>query len=72
MFTIERIEDNIVVLENRDTREIVNVKIDEFENNVKVNDIVEYDFDKKIYIINKEETNKIKKDIRMRFNKLKK
>ena len=72
MFTVERIENDIVVLENRDNRNIINVSIIKLDKNVKVNDIVEYDFEKRIYKIKTVETNKVKKDIRDRFNRLKK
>ena len=72
MFTVERIENDIVVIENRDNRNIINVSIIKLDKNVKVNDIVEYDFENRIYKTKNEKTNKVKKIIRDRFNRLKK
>lgn len=72
MFTVDRIENDWVVLENRQTKKIINVKIEEFVDNIKENDIVDYDIENKVYIINQEVTNEIKSNIRNRFNRLKK
>lgn len=71
MYTVERIEENIVVLENRDTKEIINVNINYFDINIKLNDIVIYDYEDNIYKKNKEETEYIKNNIRNRFDRLK-
>ena len=39
-FTIDKFEDDIVVLENRDTRQIVNINKDELPNDIKEGDIL--------------------------------
>ena len=67
-FTVDRIEDDIVVLENRTTQEIVNISISELPNEIKTGDIV-----KKIngkYFIDEEETKSVKKRIEDKMNDL--
>ena len=70
MYTVDRIEENIIIIENRDSNEIKEVDINLFDYNVKEGDIVELVNDK--YVINNELTNNVKKDIRSRFDRLKK
>lgn len=70
MYTVDRIEKEYIVLENRETLEIINVEKEMLPNNVKEQDIV--DFINNKYIIDKELTNSTKKNIKDRFNKLKK
>lgn len=68
IFTVDRIEDDIVVLENRTTQEIVNISISELPNEIKTGDIV-----KKIngkYFIDEEETKSVKKRIEDKMNDL--
>lgn len=70
MYTVDRIEKEYIVLENRETLEIVNVEKKLLPNNIKEQDIVNFINNK--YIIDKELTNSTKKNIKDRFNKLKK
>ena len=69
MYSVDRIEEDIVVLENRNTKEIINVDKNILPNNLKEGTILDYINGK--YIINEEYTNKIKKDIRNKFDRLK-
>lgn len=70
MYTVDRIENDYVVLENRNNLDMIDVKITEFNYDVSEGDIVLYKDGK--YIKDEEETNRIKNNIRSRFNKLKK
>ena len=70
MYTVDRIEKEYIVLENRETLEIINVEKKLLPNNIKEQDIVNFINNK--YIIDKELTNSTKKNIKDRFNKLKK
>ena len=72
LYTVDKIENDVVVLEDRNTKEIKYIDINECDKDIKENVILDYDVDNKMYIINKEETIKIKFNIRNRFNKLKK
>lgn len=67
-FTVDRIEDDIVVLENRTTQEIVNISISELPNDIKTGDIL-----KKVngkYFIDEEETKNVEKRIEDKMNDL--
>ncbi|MBQ3021289.1 MAG: DUF3006 domain-containing protein [Bacilli bacterium] len=68
MYTVEKIEDTIVSLENRNNKEIIEIKKDILPNNIKEGDILDY-IDNK-YIINKVLTNKVKNNIKKRFSNL--
>ncbi len=70
MYTVEKIEDKIVILEDRKTNKLIDVKIDNLPKNIKEGDIINNLSGK--YIIDKKETNKIKNNIRNKFNLLKK
>lgn len=70
MYTVDRIEKEYIVLENRETLEMINVEKEILPNNIKEQDIVNFINNK--YIIDKELTNSTKKNIKDRFNKLKK
>ena len=70
MYTVDRIEKEYIVLENRETLEMINVEKKMLPNNIKEQDIVNFINNK--YIIDKELTNSTKKNIKDRFNKLKK
>ena len=68
IFTVDRIEEGIVVLENRTTQEITNISISELPNEIKTGDIV-----KKIngkYFIDEEETKSVEKRIEDKMNDL--
>ena len=67
MYTVEKIEENIIVLENRNTKELIEIEKERI-NDVKEKDIVLLKNGE--YLIDKKETERIKKDIRNRFNRL--
>lgn len=68
MFTVDRIEDDKVVIEDRNTKETIVLQIGDLPTNIKEGDILEKNHDS--FIINEEETKKIKENIRNRFNSL--
>lgn len=68
MYTVESIINDIVKLEDRNTKKIFEINKSLLPNNIKEQDILDLVNDK--YIINEEETKRIKKDIRNRFNNL--
>ena len=43
IYIVDRIEDDIVVLENRDTREIIDVKIEILPNDIQEGSVLIYD-----------------------------
>ena len=68
IFTVDRIEEGIVVLENRTTQEITNISISELPNEIKTGDIL-----KKVngkYFIDEEETKSVEKRIEDKMNDL--
>ena len=68
MYTVESIINDIVKLEDRNTKRIIKINKSLLPNNIKEQDILDLVNDK--YIINEEETKRIKKNIRNRFNNL--
>ena len=70
MYTVDRIEDDIVILENRNNNTMIEVDIQELDFDINEGDILDY-IDNK-YIKNIEKTENKKKDIRSRFDRLKK
>lgn len=68
MFTVEKIEDNIVVLEDRNKNTFFNIEKNNLPNNIQEGDILDLEEGK--YIINEYSTKKIKEDIRNKFNSL--
>ena len=67
-FTVDRLEEDIVVLENRKTQEMVNFKKEELPEGLKTGDII-----KKIngkFYIDRIETEKIEKRIENKMNDL--
>lgn len=68
MYTVEKIEDNMVVLENRNNNELINIEKKLLPNNIKEGDIL--DFINNKYIINDKLTNEKRNNIRNRFNSL--
>lgn len=69
MYTVDRIEENIVILENRNINEMIEIEKDKLPQNIKEGDIIE-SIDNK-YKINTKKTIITKNNIRDRFNKLK-
>lgn len=68
MYTVEKIEGNIVTLEDRNNNVFLEIKKDILPNSIKEGDILDLVDGK--YIINEESTKKIKEDIRNKFNSL--
>lgn len=68
MYTVESIINDIVKLEDRNTKKIIEINKSLLPNNIKEQDILDLVNDK--YIINEEKTKRIKKNIRNRFNNL--
>lgn len=67
-FTVDRIEDDIVVLENRTTQEMININISELPNDIKTGDIL-----KKVngkYFVDEEETKNVERRIEDKMNDL--
>lgn len=69
MFVVEKIEENIVVLENRDTKELLEIEKKDLPNNLKEGIILDFK-DNKFYV-NTKKTNLVKDKIRMKFDLLK-
>ena len=68
IFTVDRIEDDIVVLENRTTQEIINISISELPNDIKTGDVI-----KKVngkYFVDEEETKNVERRIEDKMNDL--
>lgn len=68
MYTVEKIEGNIVTLEDRTNNVFLEIKKDKLPNSIKEGDILDLVDGK--YIKNEESTKKIKEDIRNKFNSL--
>ena len=68
MFTVEKIEGNIVTLEDRNKNTFFNIEKKLLPNNIKEGDILDLKDNK--YIINENYTKKVKEDIRNKFNSL--
>ena len=69
-YVIDRIEEDIVVLENLETKEITNINIKELDFKVREGNILSKEDNKYILDLNTEKLRKEK--LRNRFNKLKK
>lgn len=67
-YIVDRIEDNIVVLENQDTKEIINIDISILPKKIKEGNILIYKNNS--YYIDKEAEIKRKKEILEKFKKL--
>ena len=67
-YAVDKIEDNIVTLENIKTKEIIKEDISNLPKNIKEGIIL---IKRKKYLIDKTTTNKRKIKIRKKFNKLK-
>ena len=68
MYTVERIEDNIIILEDREINDLIEINKNLLPNDIHEGDILELINDE--YVINEEETKRIKENIRNRFNSL--
>lgn len=70
IFTIDKIEGEIAVCENRTTKEIINIHLSKLPENIKETDIIKYTNGK--YVLDSQLTNFTKDNIKDKFNKLKK
>lgn len=68
IYIVDKIEDNIAVLENKDTREIINVNISCLPSFIKEGSILKYDGSK--YYIDNELEIKRRQDLLERFKRL--
>lgn len=68
-YIVDRIEEDIIVLEDEETKEMINVKKDDIGIKVNTGDLIEFKDGK--YTINKEETESRKKRIKNKFELLK-
>lgn len=69
-FTIDKIENDIAVCENRETKEMINIHTSKLPENIKEKDIIKYINGE--YIVDNELTNSTKENIQDKFNKLRK
>ena len=69
IYIVDRIENNIAILENKETKEIVNISLDILPSNLKEGNVLKYE--NNIYTLDKKEEEERKKTIIDKFNKLK-
>ena len=68
-FTVDRIEENIAVLFDDDDNKS-DVPVSELPEGLKEGDIIRFDEEDKIYIIDKEKTEQVRASLEKRFKKL--
>ncbi len=66
-YIVDRIEENIAILENKDTNEIIEITLDKLPN-IKEGNVLKYQ--NNTYIIDKEEEENRRKEILEKFNRL--
>lgn len=69
-YIIDRIEDNIAILENQETKKMIDININELPANIKEGNVLIYD--NKKYYINANLEEERKKNILEKFQKLRK
>ncbi len=69
IYIVDRIEDNIAVLENKETKEIIDVSISILPANLKEGNVLKYE--NNTYTIDKEEEENRRNTIISKFEKLK-
>lgn len=69
-YIIDRIEDNIAILENQETKEMIDIDINELPVNIKEGNVLIYE--NKKYYINANIEEERKKNILEKFQKLRK
>ena len=69
-FTVDRFENDFAILENRKTGSLINVSINKLPSNINEGDILS--FKNGNFVLDKDETIKLRNNIKSRFNKLKK
>ena len=69
IYIVDRIEENIVTLENKDTKEMINIKKDLLPKNIKEGNVLKYE--NNTYTLDKEEEERRKQSLLLKFNQLK-
>lgn len=69
-FTVDRFENDFAILENRNTRKLVNISINKLPSNLKEGDILS--FKNGTFVLDKDKTNNLQNDIQSKFDNLKK
>ena len=69
IYIVDRIENNIAVLENKDTKEIINIPLNSLPTNLKEGNVLRYE--NNTYILDADEEEKRRQAILEKFNKLK-
>ena len=69
IYIVDRIEDNIAVLENKETNEIINIDISILPTNLKEGNVLRYE--NNTYILDNDEEEKRRQLLLEKFNKLK-
>lgn len=69
-FTVDRFENDFAILEDRKTRKLINIAINQLPSNIKEGDILYYKNGQ--FLLDNNKTNKLQNDIQSRFNNLKK
>lgn len=67
-FAIDRIEENIAICQNIETKEMIEIDVDKLPKEIKEGCVIY--FDGKDYLLDEEEENKIRKRIEDKMNKL--
>ena len=69
IYIVDRIENNIAVLENKETNEIINIDISILPTNLKEGNVLRYE--NNTYILDKKKKKKRRQLLLEKFNKLK-
>ena len=69
IYIVDRIENNIAVLENKDTNKIINIDIKLLPTNLKEGNVLRYE--NNTYILDNDEEDKRRQLLLEKFNKLK-
>ena len=69
IYIVDRIENNIAVLENKETNEIINIDISLLPTNLKEGNVLRYE--NNTYILDNDEEEKRRQLLLEKFNKLK-
>ena len=69
IYIVDRIENNIAILENKETKEIVNISLDILPSNLKEGNVLKYE--NNTYILDTKEEERRKLIISEKFNRLK-
>lgn len=68
LYTIDRFEGNIVVIENRETRKLKNIEKEKIPETCKEGDIIKYINGK--YFLDEEQTKEVEKNIQEKYKNL--